>query len=106
MTQNKRFEIFWTATAIKQRDYIFQYWNRRNKSAFYSQKLNRKIKDRINLLKTYPEIGKLTDFNGYRNISLGHYSILYKQKGTRVFIAGIWDNRQDINKLILFLKNK
>jgi toxin YoeB len=43
-------KIFWTSTAIKQRNYIFEYWNERNKSKSYSQKLNLKIKERTELL--------------------------------------------------------
>jgi hypothetical protein len=69
--------IFWTNTALKQRNYTFEYWNERNKSTTYSKKLNSSIKERTNILKTNPELGKKTEFNNTRVISLGHYSILY-----------------------------
>ncbi len=92
--------IFWTQTAIKQRNYTFEYWN---KSTSYSKKLNGKIKERIQLLKKNPELGKKTEFELTRAISLGHYSILYKFKKSRIFITGFWDNRQDPNKLLKFL---
>ena len=36
--------VFWTNTALKQRNYTFEYWNDRNKSATYSKKLNSSIK--------------------------------------------------------------
>jgi plasmid stabilization system protein ParE len=95
--------IFWTNTAIKQRNYTFEYWNERNKSTTYSKKLNSSLKERINILKINPELGKKTEFNNTRVISLGHYSILYKKLDSKIIITGFWDNRQDPEKLLKFL---
>jgi hypothetical protein len=95
--------IFWTNTALKQRNYTFEYWNERNKSMTYSKKLNLSIKERTNILKTNPELGKKTDFNNTRAISLGHYTILYKKIDSKIIITGFWDNRQDPEKLLKFL---
>lgn len=36
-------KLFWTKTAKRQRDSIFEYWNNRKKSRIYSQKLNSRI---------------------------------------------------------------
>lgn len=98
--------IFWTQTAIKQRNHTFEYWNLRNKSTSYASKLNSSIKERITLLKSNPELGMRTDFNNTRMISLGHYSILYKKVDLKIIIIGFWDNRQDPKKLLMFLKEK
>ncbi|MHB1107961.1 MAG: type II toxin-antitoxin system RelE/ParE family toxin [Lutibacter sp.] len=95
--------IFWTNTALKQRNYTFEYWNERNKSSTYSKKLNSSIKERTNILKTNPELGKKTEFNNTRVISLGHYSILYKKVDSKIMITGFWDNRQNPDKLLKFL---
>ncbi|MHB1148369.1 MAG: type II toxin-antitoxin system RelE/ParE family toxin [Lutibacter sp.] len=95
--------IFWTNTALKQRNYTFEYWNARNKSTNYSKKLNLSIKERTNILKTNPELGKKTEFNNTRAISLGHYTILYKKINSKIIITGFWDNRQDPEKLLIFL---
>ena len=51
-------KVFWTETAIKQRNYVFEYWNERNKSTEYSKRLNVKIIERISLLKLQPKLGK------------------------------------------------
>ncbi len=98
-----RLEILWTGTALRQRNYIFEYWNVRNGNASYSAILNKKIKTRINLLKLNPQLGKKTDFKDTRIISLGHYSILYQKIESRIIITGVWDNRQNPEKLIEFL---
>jgi plasmid stabilization system protein ParE len=100
-----RLKVTWTATAIKQRNQVFEYWNNRNKSTAYSKKLNGKIKERIDLLKTNPHLAKNTEFEPTRAISLGHYSILYKIIDLDIFITGFWDNRQDPKRLLAFLKN-
>jgi len=97
-------KIYWTSTAIKQRNYIFEYWNERNKSKTYSQKLNLKVKERIGLLKTNPNLGIQTEFKGTRAISLGHFSVFYKKIDSNIFITAFWDNRQDPKKLVEFLK--
>lgn len=99
-------KIYWTATSIKQRNYVFEYWNKRNKSTVYSKKLVKKINERIDQIKAHPEIGKKTNFKNHRSISLGHYSIIYLKKEDKIFITAFWDNRQDPNKLLKVLKNE
>ena len=98
-------KIYWTSTAIKQRNYIFEYWNERNKSKTYSQKLNLKIKERTELLKSNPNIGIQTEFKGIRALSLRHFSIFYKKIDSNIFITAFWDNRQEPKKLVEFLRS-
>lgn len=95
--------ILWTETAIRQRNYIFDYWIERNQSVTYVKKLNEKIKERTNLLKNNPDLGKTTNFKNTRAISLGHYSILYQKSDLKIIITGFWDNRQNPEKLFQFL---
>ena len=96
--------IHWTETAIRQRNYIFEYWIERNQSTTYAKKLNEKIKERTNLLKHNPDLGKITEFKNTRAVSLGHYSILYQASENKIIITGFWDNRQEPEKLLDFLK--
>jgi hypothetical protein len=96
--------IFWTNTAYKQLNFVFEYWNKRNKSNLYSRKLFIKVFERIEILKTNPNIGKKTDFKDTRIISMGHYSNLYKNRTNEIIITGFWDNRQNPGKLLKFLK--
>lgn len=98
-------DVFWTNTALKQRNSIFKYWNERNHSTFYTKKLNIRIKGRLAILKLNPEIGKRIDFKNTRTISLGHYSIFYQIIKSQLIITSFWDNRQDPGKLVNFLKN-
>lgn len=97
-------KILWTQTALKQRNYIFKYWNKRNKSNTYSKKLNFLIKERTSLLKLQPDLGVKTNFKQTRVIHLSHYSIIYKLNKPNIIIVGFWDNRQNPKKLLDFLK--
>lgn len=101
-----KIKIFWTKTAVNQRNYILDYWITRNKSYYYSIKLNQKIKERISILNKNPEIGKITSLPNYRAISLGNYSIIYTFIESKIYITSIWDNRQNPEKLLDFLKSK
>jgi len=99
-------KVFWTLTAKRQRDHIFEYWNQKTKSKSYSTKLNLAIRERLELLKTQPKIGKEIHSKSVRIISMGHYSIIYKVDQSNIIITLFWDNRQDPEKLLLFLRNK
>lgn len=97
-------KLFWSNTAVQQRNSVFAFWNERNQSKTYSRKLNLEIRQRTVLLKLYPEMGKKTIFESTRAIIMGHYSILYKIDANRIIITAFWDNRNDPEQLIKFLK--
>lgn len=99
-----RLKIFWTATAIKQRNQIFEYWNDRNKSTQYSKKLRIEINSRVDLLINHPKLGRETDFKNTRVLSMGYYSIFYKPNKEQILITAFWDNRQDPEKLLQLLQ--
>lgn len=96
--------VFWTHTAKKQRDHVFNYWNTRNQSITYSKKLNLEIRERTELLKIFPEMGKRTNFKETRVIVMGHYSMLYQVQKERIIITAFWDNRDDPKKFLKLLK--
>jgi toxin YoeB len=96
--------VFWTETAIKQRNDIFHYWNDRNKNTDYSKKLRIKINDRITTLKSHPKAGKKTDFENVRVSVMGHFSILYTFDETKIIVVAFWDNRQDPKKILTLLQ--
>lgn len=96
--------IFWTATAIKQRNQVFEYWNDRNKSTQYSKKLRIEINHRLSLLIRHPKLGREADFKNTRVLSMGYYSIFYKPNKEQIIITAFWDNRQDPEKLLQLLQ--
>ena len=96
--------IVWTLTASKQRREILVYWNNRNKSSIYSEKIIIFTKTRLNIVLNNPLIGKITDFPNTRVITLGHFSVFYQFNRKFIIISAFWDNRQDPKKLLNLLK--
>jgi hypothetical protein len=99
-------KVFWTESAIRQRNFIFEYWIERNQNYNFVKKLNLQIKNVISLLKKSPELGKQTDFKNTRALIIGNYSILYQKIDNQIIITGLWDNRQNPNQLLKYLLKK
>jgi toxin YoeB len=100
-------KVFWTESAIRQRNFIFEYWIDRNQNYNFVKKLNVQIKNVINLLKKNPELGKQTNYKNTRALIIGNYSILYQKIDNQIIITGLWDNRQNPNQLLTYLlKNR
>ncbi len=92
-------EIVWTEYALKNKIEIFNYWNDRNKSNEYSIKLNNLIDKRIELLQSFPLIGKLTEYENTRHLVVRDYLIIYKVELEIIYIITIWDSRQNPDTL-------
>jgi len=98
--------VFWTETAIAQRNHIFEYWNNRNGSKTFSKNLLLTLNNNIRLIKRFPKLGKKTDFDEHRVLTLDNFSLFYKFDSERIIITAFWDNRQDPEKLLCLLKDK
>jgi len=98
--------LFWTETALKQRNQIFKYWNAKNKSNLYSKRLLSAISERTTSLLTFPEMGKEVDIEKTRVISLEHFSLFYDLDEDKIVVISFWDNRQNPKELLRILKGK
>ena len=96
--------LVWTKTALKQRNHIFKYWNKRNKSTAYSKRLRKVINERTKLILSFPEIGREDQFRNHLTIPLEHYNIFYRIVEGKIIISAFWDNNQSPKKLLHILK--
>ena len=96
----------WTKTALSQRNHIFKYWNKRNKSTEYSKRLRIVINERTKLILSFPEMGREVKFGNHRTIPLEHYSIFYRIIEDEIIITAFWDNNQSLKKLMKVLRKK
>lgn len=97
--------IIWSRRAQADRKEIFKYWNKRNKSNFYSKKLNGLFKEAVKLIAEYPEIGKPTDDKNARIKIVRDYLIIYEiNDKNQLLILTIWDSRQNPRKLERILR--
>lgn len=92
-------KIVWTTLARRERDVIFDYLNKKNKSNHYSKKLNLIIYQKIDLLKSNPFIGIETDFKPYRILLFENYGLVYRSDEELLYIISVWDHRQNPSKL-------
>ena len=92
-------KIVWTTLARRERDAIFDYWNKKNKSNHDSKKLNLIIYQKIDLLKSNAFIGIETDFKPYSIFHFENYRLVYRSEEELLYIISVWDNRQNPSKL-------
>jgi plasmid stabilization system protein ParE len=87
--------LIWTVEARNSRKNIFEYWNNRNKSKVYSNKLNLLFNENLKIVIKLPEFGKPTYYPEIKYIIVSHFEIIYKITQTEIVVIDIWDTRQD-----------
>ncbi|QOW09649.1 type II toxin-antitoxin system RelE/ParE family toxin [Kaistella flava (ex Peng et al. 2021)] len=96
--------VIWTNLAITQRNKIFEYWNKRNRSNSYSKRINLIIYEKIDLLESNPLIGEeIEDYNA-RIIHFENYGLVYKIEKHNIYILSFWDSKQNPKKILEILK--
>ncbi len=99
-------KVIWSHKAKFQRDEIFKYWNKRNRSTRFSEKLKLRIKEKTNQLKLQPNLGREIEGTNKRILIFGDYSIIYFANSEHIQIFLFWENHQDPEKLLKILSSK
>jgi plasmid stabilization system protein ParE len=92
-------KIIWSATALKDKIEILQYWIDRTKSITFSIKLDILIDKALQQISLYPDSGKKTDYKDIRIKIVRHYLIFYRTEKDSIQVIRIWDSRKDPLKL-------
>ena len=87
--------IKWSTKARNSRKSIFEYWNKRNKSRTYSNKLDILFNEALNQVSFLNEIGKPTDIPNVRIKVVSHFELIYIISATQITVLDIWDSRQN-----------
>ncbi len=87
--------IKWSTNARNSRKSIFNYWNNRNKSRTYSNKLFILFNEALNQVSYLNEIGKPTDIIDVRIKIVSHFELIYIISATQITVLDIWDSRQN-----------
>jgi plasmid stabilization system protein ParE len=88
-------KIIWSVEAKEDLYRILAYYTLRNRSKSYSVKLNRKLKEGVNLLLNHPELGIITADESVRGFNIESYIVFYENTRDEVIIHTIWDTRQN-----------
>jgi addiction module RelE/StbE family toxin len=88
-------KIVWTQEAYEERKQILTYWLERNQSKTYPVKLNKLIKETLQLASNYPESGRKTNFENGRVLMIRDYLLFYEVNKTTIVVLSIWDERRN-----------
>ncbi len=89
-------EIIWSKEARDQYKKIIDYWNDRNQSQKYTNRIHRNLLENLGLIGSFPLIGKQTSISGIRGkVFMNHFTIIYEPKESSINVLNIWDNRRD-----------
>ena len=95
-------KIIWSTHSKENLIDIYDYFNFRNKSKLYSQKLHRIFQSEVKRLIQNNEIGIQTNNELIRGLIVGDYTLFYEIKPEFIEILTVWDNRQNPNKIDYF----
>jgi hypothetical protein len=87
--------LIWTIEARNSRKNIFNYWNNRNKSKTFSNKLNLLFNENLKTVILLPEFGLTTKREDVKFIIVSHFEIIYKITEIEIVVLDIWDTRQN-----------
>lgn len=94
MVQRRR-KIKRTLNALLTKKNIFHYWNNRNKSTAYSQKLNQLFTATLKRLENNPEAPIFTKTENVRAILAIDYYLIFEITEFKIIVLDIWDTRQN-----------
>ena len=97
-------KVIWTETAVRQRRGIFEYWNKRNQSTKYSERIRVLVSKRIELIKKNPTSFLSSEYNDTYVAVIEHFCLYFKVVKEGILVTAFWDSRQDPDKLLEILK--
>jgi len=99
------FELIWTERALSDLEQIVRYYREDQKSGEGALRMGTEIVDRVEVLKSFPDIGPLYPKKSgiHREVLCFDYRIFYRvdRDAKFVYVARVWRGRQDLAKLVL-----
>ena len=91
-------QIVWTKIAEEELKLNLDFYNNRNQSVEYSQKILSLIEFKTNQLCDFPFLGKPAEDGICRLLVIKHFIIVYEVMEAHIVIHSLWDGRQNPNK--------
>ena len=92
-------QVEWTNRALIDRFQILSYWNNRNKSNYYSTKLDNLFISTLKALCSFPFTGKQTERENIRIKVIRNYLLVYKITDRKIIVLRVWDSNRDPKNL-------
>ncbi len=92
--------IVWSSRAEREYLSIIAYWNNRNQSTLYSEKLIREVQRKEKyILKNASTLAVSYEGELRRTLVFRHFSIIYKITENDIYVVSFWDNRKNPGSL-------
>lgn len=88
-------KIIWTRNAVAHLKDILNYWEGRNGTSLYSDKLYKLFENGLNVLSRYPSSGTATNNDLIRKKTIRDYFIYYSFNESNLTVLGIVDMRRN-----------
>jgi len=92
MVQRAR-KIIWSVNAQAIKKSIFFYWNNRNKSTTYSERLELIFKETLKRVAIFSNGSLATNNMNVRFVLTGDYYLIFEITDTAIIVLDIWDTR-------------
>ena len=92
--------LIWSEPAQINIDDIVDYYNRRNGSPTYSNRLTLEFRERMNMVVANPYSGQRW-MDDFRYVIVKPFQLFYYVTKTEVIVAAVWDARRDPDTLKL-----
>jgi len=89
-------KIIWSKEARDQYQEIVEYWNTRNNSTTYTNRIHHNLLKSLSLISKFPMLGKPTTLPPVRaKVFMENFTIFYETTSDDVMVLSFWDNRRD-----------
>lgn len=97
--------LIWSVKAKKDLKAIKSFYDNRNQSSIYSNKLLKELRVTAVLFCKYPEVAITTDFNQVKAFIILDYILFYKIFQSQILILTVWDSRRNPDALSAMLSS-
>ena len=94
MVQRAR-KVIWSVNAQAAKKSIFFYWNNRNKSTIYSEKLELIFKETLQRITVFSDGSLATNKINIRYVLIRDYYLIFEITEKAITVLDIWDTRQN-----------
>ena len=97
-----KLKVRWTNAAITEFSRMLTYYDIRNGNTKYSRSIIRMVRESLKLVAKFPMMYRSVDAKEIRNVRVFHcdyFLIHYRILETEILVEGVFDTRQDPEKL-------
>ena len=90
--------IVWSEKALQELEDILDFYNNRNQSTSFSQKILTFTESVLHAIAENERIGRKSKFDKIRVFPLKQFLIIYEISHNQIEVLSFWDNRQNPEK--------